>query len=90
MNSIDQILFHVYAIPPDLTENSINDVKENDIIFVKTDYLKSNYFQTEVLPRIKVPFKLVSGISSYTVDNYQPIIDNELCEMVLHQSTCRS
>jgi len=65
--------------PPDLTENTINDVKENDIIFVKTDYLKSNYFQTEVLPRIKVPFKLVSGISSYTVDNYQPIIDNELC-----------
>jgi len=73
-NSVSRI-----CSPPDLTENTINDVKENDIIFVKTDYLKSNYFQLEVLPRIKVPFRLVSGISSYTVDNYQPIIDNELC-----------
>ena len=73
-NSVSRI-----CSPPYLTENTINDVKENDIIFVKTDYLKSNYFQLEVLPRIKVPFRLVSGISSYTVDNYQPIIDNELC-----------
>lgn len=43
------------------------DVKENDIVFVKTDYIYDQTFQEQYLPRIKNPFTLISGISSYNV-----------------------
>ena len=62
---------------PVLTLENIPSIKEGDVVFVKTDFLKNNQFQTQILPLIKVPFILVSGISSYTVDNFQPIIDSE-------------
>tara|TARA_Y100000034_G_scaffold130401_1_gene188828 strand:- start:268 stop:1134 length:867 start_codon:yes stop_codon:yes gene_type:complete len=62
---------------PVLTLENISSIKEGDVVFVKTDFLKNNQFQTQILPLIKVPFILVSGISSYTVDNFQPIIDSE-------------
>jgi len=62
--------------PPELNEETAPSVAKGDIVFVKTDYLKNSYFQQEILPKIQNPFTLVSGISSYTTDDYQPILDN--------------
>lgn len=57
-------------------------VKENDIIFVKTDEIYNGVFQKNFLPHIKNKFTLISGISSYTVGrngdrSYLDILDNE-------------
>lgn len=60
-----------------LNGDTIPTMKGGDIVFVKTDYLKNNFFQREILPEIKVPFMLISGISSFEVDNYVPILENE-------------
>lgn len=64
--------------PPELNEETAPSVAKGDIVFVKTDYLKNSYFQQEILPKIQNPFTLVSGISSYTTDDYQTIINNPL------------
>lgn len=44
-----------------------NDVKKNDIVFVKTDELYNGFFQNNIFPHIDNEFTLVSGISSYNV-----------------------
>ena len=44
------------------------NVKANDIVFVKTDYIFNGEFQGYILPKIKNKFTLVSGISSYSVE----------------------
>jgi hypothetical protein len=62
-----------------LTIDQVDNIHPYDIIFVKTDYLKHNQFQTFILPRIKVPFILISGISDYTVDYYETILSNSYC-----------
>jgi len=62
---------------PVLTPENISSIKEGDIVFVKSDFLKKGVFQKEILPLIEVPFILVSGISSYTIDNFKPIIDSD-------------
>ena len=56
-------------------------VKENDIIFVKTDEIYNGVFQKNILPNIKNKFTLISGISSYTVgrngdQSYLDILNN--------------
>jgi hypothetical protein len=55
----------------------IPSLKEEDIVFVKTDFLKNSYFQNEVLPQITVPIVLISGVSSYNVSNYKPLIESD-------------
>jgi hypothetical protein len=53
------------------------DVKENDIVFVKTDYIYNQTFQKLYLPKIKNKFILISGISSYNVvGKEQEILDS--------------
>jgi len=42
-------------------------IKEDDIVFVKTDEIYNGNFQKNILPNIKNKFTLISGISSYTV-----------------------
>ena len=42
-------------------------VKDKDIIFCKTDYIYSGAFQKTILPHIRNPFVLVSGISSFHI-----------------------
>ncbi len=42
-------------------------VKDGDIVFVKTDYVYNGAFQTQILPRIKNNFILLTGASSYQV-----------------------
>ena len=64
--------------PPELNEETASSVAAGDIVFVKTDYLKSSYFQRMILPKIQNSFTLISGISSYTVDDYQTILNNPL------------
>ena len=59
-----------------LTNENISAIEEGDIVFVKTDFLKNNVFQEQILPNINVPIVLVSGISSYNVDNYQPLLES--------------
>ena len=44
-----------------------SSVKEKDIIFCKTDYIFNGEFQKNILPHIKAPFLLISGISSFHV-----------------------
>ena len=58
----------------DLT--NIEQIKDGDLIFVKTDYLKNRVFQTQIMPSINVRFSIISGCSSYTVDDYVNIINN--------------
>lgn len=53
------------------------DIREGDIVFVKTDFLHNGFFQDNVLPHIHVPFILISGISSYEVPNSQIILSNK-------------
>ena len=60
-----------------LTLEDIENMKPNTKIFIKTDFLKDSTFQTRILPRIKTPFILISGVSSYQVDDYQSILDSE-------------
>lgn len=57
-------------------------VKENDIVFVKTDEIYNGNFQKHFLPNIKHKFTLISGISSYTVGrngdrSYLDILNNK-------------
>ena len=60
--------------PKPMPEN----IKENDILFVKTDYLYDETFQRAFLPRIKNKFTLVTGISSYNVQGKETdILNNE-------------
>ncbi len=58
----------------------INNLKDGDIIFVKTDYIHSGLFQKQVLPLIKTKFILITGVSSFSVDegdsSYLSILDN--------------
>lgn len=55
------------------------NVVENDIVFVKTDFVHNGTFQADFLPRIKNRFTLVTGISSYSVEGrHQEILDNGL------------
>jgi hypothetical protein len=64
--------------------NEIKNMKENDIIFVKTDFIINKEFQNNWLNEIKTPFNLVTGVSSYLVDrdmetsdDYKEILNNE-------------
>lgn len=61
------------------TMNAEN-VKENDIVFIKTDEIFNGNFQKNILPRIKNKFVLISGISSYSIDSSSclDIINNNL------------
>ena len=43
------------------------DVASGDVVFVKTDYIYNGVFQTKILPKIKNPFTLLTGASSYQV-----------------------
>ena len=45
------------------------NVRKGDIVFVKTDFIYNGHFQLDVLPRIKEPFVLITGGSSYQVSN---------------------
>ena len=51
-------------------KNSIDplDIKEGDIVFVKTDYIYNGEFQKFILPKIRNKFTLISGISSFDVN----------------------
>jgi len=60
-----------------LTLEDIEGMKPNTKIFIKTDFLKDRTFQTQILPKIKTPFILISGVSSYQVGDYQSILDSE-------------
>ncbi len=57
------------------------EVQEDDVVFVKTDFVFNGTFQTHHLPQIKNPFILLTGASSYQVGkgaSITPIIANPL------------
>lgn len=47
---------------------NVKNLKNGDIIFVKTDYIYNGTFQKQILPTIKTKFILVTGVSSFSVD----------------------
>mgnify|MGYP003626709981 CR=1 FL=1 len=47
---------------------SIETLKDGDVIFVKTDFIHNGTFQKQILPQIKTKFILVTGVSSFSVD----------------------
>ena len=54
-------------------------IQEDEVVFVKTDFIHNEEFQKNVLPKIKSRFTLVTGISSYSVDRMSgPILENGL------------
>ena len=59
----------------------ISKLKDGDIIFVKSDYIFNGMFQANYLNSIKTKFILISGVSSYSVDEgvqtYKNILNNE-------------
>jgi hypothetical protein len=63
----------------DVDSMNPDEIKENDVVFVKTDFVHNEQFQKDILPKIKCKFTLVTGISDYSVDHAaEDIIDNEL------------
>ena len=59
------------------------DVRDNDVVFVKTDYIINGVFEKHYLPKIKNKFNLMTAISSYHLgrdDNgrYKNILHNPL------------
>ena len=62
----------------DITEESLTNMKPNDIIFIKTDFIRNGLFEHKILPKIKVPFILISGVSSYSIENYDNILNSPL------------
>ncbi len=50
-------------------------LEKNNSISVKTD--KLGYFQTKVLPKIRIPFVLVSGDSDYSTLRYKEILKSK-------------
>lgn len=68
------------TIQPD----KIKDIKENDIIFVKTDFIVNGEFEKNWLDNISTPFNLLTAVSSYQIgrdgdnpDAYKKILENE-------------
>jgi len=55
----------------------INEINDGDVIFVKTDFLKNNYFQYKILPHLRSKVLLISGVSSFSLDNYDDILNNQ-------------
>lgn len=47
----------------------IVDMKDGDILFVKTDFIQNGFFQTQFLPKINKRFILVTGASDYSIDS---------------------
>ena len=47
---------------------NVENLKDGDIIFVKTDYIYNGTFQKNILPQIKTDFTLITGVSSFSVD----------------------
>ena len=65
--------------PKELNINNVSEIKKGDVIFVKTDYIQYNIFQTSILPLIKTPFVLISGVSDFSPNNYHSILENKYC-----------
>ncbi len=65
-----------YCPRDNMTPECVRNMKPNDKIFIKTDFIKNGAFVRDVLPLIKVPFVLISGVSSFTIDEYEPILNN--------------
>ena len=64
--------------------DDVKNMKENDIIFVKTDFIVSGQFTKYWLDKIETPFNLITGVSSYQVghdcsdpNNYKIILENK-------------
>ena len=56
-------------------------VRDNDLIFVKTDFIVNGMFQKEYLDKIFHRFNLITGVSSYNLgrdggDGYKHILDH--------------
>tara|TARA_R100001594_G_scaffold49903_5_gene82984 strand:+ start:1442 stop:2350 length:909 start_codon:yes stop_codon:yes gene_type:complete len=56
-------------------------VKDNDLIFVKTDFIVNGHFQQNILNKIYKRFNLITGVSSYHLgrdggDNYKTILNH--------------
>jgi len=64
--------------------SDIDEMEENDVIFVKTDFIVNGQFQNEVMSKIKTPFNLITAASSYVIErdmetpeSYKEILNNE-------------
>lgn len=56
-------------------------VRDNDLIFVKTDFIVNGAFENYALDKMYRPFNLISGISSYNIgrdgnDSYKKILSH--------------
>ena len=61
------------------SEFNPESVVEDDVVFVKTDFIHNEIFQKEYLPKIKNRFTLITGISSYSVGGkHREILSNDL------------
>jgi len=94
-NWMSTVADHIIDLPEDFYKNAgtsrlhnVDDfnpysVKENDLIFVKTDFIVNGQFQNLVLDKILKPFNLITGISSYHLgrdggSSYKKILNHPL------------
>lgn len=75
-----EILYDKEILHPDETGN----IQEGSVIFVKTDFIINEEFQTHWLDKISVPFILISGASDFQIgkdgqnpESYKKILENE-------------
>jgi hypothetical protein len=63
-------------------DESLNSLKNNDLIFIKTDML--HRFMLFVLPKIKCRYRLLIGVSDMSPSNFhiRSLIDDPLCTHV--------
>lgn len=57
----------------------IENIKSNDVIFVKTDFVYKGEFQRNYLPKLTKDVILITGVSSFSVDegyDIKPILNN--------------
>jgi hypothetical protein len=57
-----------------------SEVRENDIIFVKTDFIVNGYFNKTILPHLTKRFNLITGISSYQLGRDDKGAVNEILQ----------
>tara|TARA_R110000851_G_scaffold324103_1_gene491205 strand:+ start:1783 stop:2679 length:897 start_codon:yes stop_codon:yes gene_type:complete len=46
-------------------------IKDNDLIFVKTDFIVNGYFRKNFLDKIFKTFNLITGVSDYQISDYK-------------------
>ncbi len=78
---------HADAIYDETYRCSVSEIRDNDVIFVKTDYLHE--FYDNVIQSLKVPVTITAHNSDYQIDeSYRDILDHAQVRKVFSENAC--